>query len=629
MSDTPGSAASPGLKATEEVLALVGRLLDCVDHSGRSRLSPDARIALVEGVVTIARRVEALRAVLVGEADRAKAAETSRGTSVRSMLTSSGQVSAGEAAGWVYAGRDIGRNPGVADAALAGEVSVGQARAIDGVLGELPAALTSTQRSEAERVLLDKARRMDAKALAGQTRAVLETVAPQLDAVEHELGRLDSQRRQAVAARAFTLVRDGRGSMLLRGQLPILEAAGLEKLLACYAESDRRARENALDRLDPLAQSRTGEQRRADALIAIVAAHTDALASLGLSTAYEPPTDRRTSAQPASDDQAGESDQSRRGSPAPHSAHASGTPGSLGTPGTLGKPSTPGTPDTSGTQGTPDTPACSCQASPAAPIAGTGSSAGPVSASRRRSRLLRLAGDRPRVVVTMAEESLRARAEQAGLLTDGQPISAGELRRLCCDADLVPAVLGGNSELLDVGRAQRLVTPEIRRALTLRDGGCSFPGCAVPDPACEAHHIVPWWAGGPTSLNNLVTVCPHHHGTIEPLRFFDKGSAPRRWQVRIAEDGHPEFSPPSRNGAPTPPLRHQRTLQRLAASQRPPTPTNPADVKANHTPHPNPGNSSEPPNPGSSSEPPDLGRSSEPPDLGSSSEPPDPEGGAS
>ena len=97
MSDTPGSAASPGLKATEEVLALVGRLLDCVDHSGRSRLSPDARIALVEGVVTIARRVEALRAVLVGEADRAKAAETSRGTSVRSMLTSSGQVSAGEA----------------------------------------------------------------------------------------------------------------------------------------------------------------------------------------------------------------------------------------------------------------------------------------------------------------------------------------------------------------------------------------------------------------------------------------------------------------------------------------------------------------------------------------------------
>ncbi|MFZ1409991.1 MAG: DUF222 domain-containing protein, partial [Micropruina sp.] len=69
----------------------------------------------------------------------------------------------------------------------------------------------------------------------------------------------------------------------------------------------------------------------------------------------------------------------------------------------------------------------------------------------------RLAGDRPRVVVTMREQDLRDRAEQAGVLAAGAPITAGDLRRLCCDADLMPVVLGGNSEVLDVGQTRRLV----------------------------------------------------------------------------------------------------------------------------------------------------------------------------
>lgn len=65
------------------------------------------------------------------------------------------------------------------------------------------------------------------------------------------------------------------------------------------------------------------------------------------------------------------------------------------------------------------------------------------------------------------------------------------MRRLCCDADLMPVVLGAASEILDVGRTQRLVTPAIRKALSLRDGGCVFPNCTAPDASCEAHHLQP------------------------------------------------------------------------------------------------------------------------------------------
>ncbi|MDO5735889.1 MAG: DUF222 domain-containing protein, partial [Propionibacteriaceae bacterium] len=153
-------------------------------------------------------------------------------------------------------------------------------------------------------------------------------------------------------------------------------------------------------------------------------------------------------------------------------------------------------------------------------------------------------GDRARIVVTVREEDLRERAEKAGVLASGVEITAGDLRRLCCDADLMPAVLGGPSEILDVGQTQRLVTPGIRKALTLRDGGCVFPGCTARDTACEAHHIQPWWAGGATALSNLALLCPHHHKLVEPDRFGRPGD---RWVVHIDRDtGKAVVTPPNR-----------------------------------------------------------------------------------
>ena len=110
------------------------------------------------------------------------------------------------------------------------------------------------------------------------------------------------------------------------------------------------------------------------------------------------------------------------------------------------------------------------------------------------------AGDRPRVVVTLSYDALLKSATDAGQLHGqlsgtGQPVAASVLRQLLCDADVMPAVIGGSSQVLDVGRTQRLVTPVIRAALEVRDAGCVFPGCDKPPNACHAHHIQPWWAG--------------------------------------------------------------------------------------------------------------------------------------
>ncbi len=91
------------------------------------------------------------------------------------------------------------------------------------------------------------------------------------------------------------------------------------------------------------------------------------------------------------------------------------------------------------------------------------------------------------------------------------PVLAQEtIRRIGCDAALVRILESGDGEPLDVGRKTRLIPPAMRRALMRRDGGCRFPGC-THTKFVDGHHIVHWADGGETRLDNLVSVCRHHH----------------------------------------------------------------------------------------------------------------------
>ncbi|GMU79908.1 MAG: hypothetical protein AMXMBFR46_26970 [Acidimicrobiia bacterium] len=93
------------------------------------------------------------------------------------------------------------------------------------------------------------------------------------------------------------------------------------------------------------------------------------------------------------------------------------------------------------------------------------------------------------------------------------PIPPTRVSTLACDAVIGRVVHRGASEVLDIGRRHRLVTPTQRRALHLRDRGCVEPGCGAPATWCDAHHIQPRTPHGPTNLTNLELRCPRHHLT--------------------------------------------------------------------------------------------------------------------
>ncbi len=143
-------------------------------------------------------------------------------------------------------------------------------------------------------------------------------------------------------------------------------------------------------------------------------------------------------------------------------------------------------------------------------------------------------GQRPHLVITLDYDTV-TRQIGAGTLDTGELLSPATIRRLACDAHLIPAILGSHSETLDLGRSRRLFTGPIRRALVLRDRGCAFPGCDRPPHWCDGHHITAWHDGGATTLPNAVLLCRHHHHTIHQ----NNG-----WQVRINTSGLPEFLPP-------------------------------------------------------------------------------------
>jgi len=389
----------------------------------------------------LASRLTALASMLLAKADATQESMQQSGTPTTSWLAIKGGLSKREAAGVLHQARDLAEHPQVAEAATAGRISVNQARAIHTVLGGLD-GLNDNQQAQAEELLLGMAGSMDTDRLAKAASQVLARVAPQ-QADETLERRLQRQVEAAHRNRSLVFSRDGNGSITFNGSLPLVDGEAWIAQLDAYTESKRR---NALEERDPLSPTLTPQQRRADALLAMIAAHTNG----------------------------------------------------------------------------------------------------------RRSP--KVGGDRPRVVVTLDYDKLLRDAAGAGLIGDGDPISAGDLRRLCCEADLLPAVLGGRSAVLDVGRQARLVTPEMRAALVLRDGGCVFPGCHARPAQCEAHHINPWWMGGPTALRNLVLLCHHHHALVEPARYGTRD----QWEVRIAADGAPETIAPRRCDPDRKPLRHPR-----------------------------------------------------------------------
>ncbi|GAB3622612.1 HNH endonuclease signature motif containing protein [Mariniluteicoccus endophyticus] len=214
------------------------------------------------------------------------------------------------------------------------------------------------------------------------------------------------------------------------------------------------------------------------------------------------------------------------------------------------------------------------QCGPSCPGVGCGLCGGRASRARARADALveiaqayadacrtpALAADRPRINLTVPMAVLTGRDRPVELA--GESLSSTEVRRLACDADLVTMVVDALGNPVHVARQKRLFTDEIRAALIARDGGCVFPGCERPPRATHGHHIVPWVAGGPTTLDNGVLLCPHHHALVEPDPH--RPDNPDRWEVRIGDSGLPEFLPPRALDPVRRPRLHLRHRLRLS-----------------------------------------------------------------
>lgn len=429
-------ALSETLNPAGEVLAGIDSALNQIDPN-RGDLPPATRLEWVRLARRVQVRVEALSGLLTAEADAAQASLKTTGTPLTSWLGMGENLSRREASGAVFRARALAEHPSVGRAAADGRIGTGQAQAIGKVLGELAPQLDAAQQSQAETVMVELAGRLDSQELSRAAEKVLSEVAP--GAQELAERRLQRTAEAAQRQRSLRFFHEG-ASVRFDGSLPRLAGEAFIALVSAHAEAHRRT---ALEARDPLTFD-SPEQRRADALVALLETAQKAKPQPGVGTA--------------------------------------------------------------------------------------------------------------RVLVALDYAKLEEAAVGAAAITEGESLSAGELRRVCCDAELIPVVLGTNSEVLDVGRASRLVTPGIRIALTQRDGGCVFPGCDVRPDSCDAHHIVPWWAGGPTSLSNLALLCHHHHALVEPAKFTTRD----QWELQLAPDGLPILIPPTRLDRQRRPVLHRR-----------------------------------------------------------------------
>ncbi|WP_117000923.1 DUF222 domain-containing protein, partial [Desertimonas flava] len=92
---------------------------------------------------------------------------------------------------------------------------------------------------------------------------------------------------------------------------------------------------------------------------------------------------------------------------------------------------------------------------------------------------------RPATKTTAATPAATPSASPANLgrcceTSDGTPLPVETIRRLACNAGIIPAVLNSHGVILDLGRTRRLATNDQRQALRTMYPTCAFNDCTTP-----------------------------------------------------------------------------------------------------------------------------------------------------
>lgn len=120
------------------------------------------------------------------------------------------------------------------------------------------------------------------------------------------------------------------------------------------------------------------------------------------------------------------------------------------------------------------------------------------------------------------------------------------IRRMACEAQIIPVVLGGNGVVLDVGRGSRLASRHQRLALEAMYSHCAIPDCHVSVNRCQPHHIQYWRNDGRTDMHNLVPLCSAHHRNVHEDRWALTLDPPTRELTVTYPDGGTASSLPHR-----------------------------------------------------------------------------------
>ena len=144
------------------------------------------------------------------------------------------------------------------------------------------------------------------------------------------------------------------------------------------------------------------------------------------------------------------------------------------------------------------------------------------------------------LIVAVDYDTLSGQLKNAGFI-DGTPIDIDDLRRIACDAGVVPGIFAADGQPLYMGTKQRSATHAQRLALYARDKQCI--GCGMRASACDAHHIIWWENNGPTDISNLVLLCPDCHRKVHKCGYTVTNDPTGRHQLKP-----PVLSPSGRAG---------------------------------------------------------------------------------
>ncbi len=183
-----------------------------------------------------------------------------------------------------------------------------------------------------------------------------------------------------------------------------------------------------------------------------------------------------------------------------------------------------------------------------------------------------------KLLATVRFDTIVERAGHRGVTHVGGTLDPATVRKLACDAGIHRVITGPGSSILDFGHETRLVSDNLFLALVARDQHCRWPGCTIRATWCDAHHNIEWVDHGPTTDDNCVLLCHHHHQLSHQMGWKIDGNG---GELRIhhpdgtTEVSHPPGAAPLRADSVSreQPATHAPTvpISGVASTRRPPS----------------------------------------------------------